>query len=437
MRLGMAADRAREGHDVVVEEDHHVVPGAPGPGVEGSQLPAPGDAEGDEARPRLGEPPEGLERGMIRAIDDHHHLERRGVGQDRVDQRGQALGAVDGGDHDRGARRTGGVLFLAWGAVSGRSRELAGAVGGEARCFYPVGTRRPGVLARWALSAVATVREVARLRPDVLVVTNPPSVAAAVGWAAGRLAGARVVLDSHPGAFGAQGDRVAARLQPVHRWVTRRADLSIVAAEPWRALVASWGARALVVHEAPGDWVLQAPQRSGRLRVLYVGRFAADEPWHEVLEAARRLPAVDVLVTGDPAGAGVEAGALPPNVSLVGYLDERRYREAVYGSDLVVSLTTEPASVMRAGCEAVWAGRPLVVSDWPVARDAFPFALHTGNSAAALVEALGRADAGYGALAGAVTAARRAQEARWEAQRDALVAGWGEPRRRARRGRGA
>jgi glycosyltransferase involved in cell wall biosynthesis len=271
-------------------------------------------------------------------------------------------------------------------------------------------------------STPLTVAHVLHRRPDVLVVTNPPCPAALVGWAIGRLVGATVVLDSHPGAFGAQGDRVAARLQPLHRWVTRHADLSIVASQEWLHAVEAWGAEAVVVHEAPGDWrPAPLPGRS-RLRLLYVGRFAADEPWRALIDAASSVPEIDVAVTGDARGAGIAARRLPPNVTLVGFLDATRYQEAVYDADAIVALTTEPGSIMRAACEAVWAQRPLVVSDWPALRAAFPYALHVHNDPAAIAAGLRQLAATYPARASQTGAARDRQVERWECQRRRLTA---------------
>lgn len=305
---------------------------------------------------------------------------------------------------------------MAWGAVPGRSAELSEVLGGRALCLYPPGGRRPPVLVRWAFSAVRTAAHVLRRRPAVVVVTNPPLPAALVAWAAGRLVGARVALDSHPGGFGAQGDRVAARLQRLHRWLARRVDLSIVAAPVWRDAVEHWGGRAVVVHEAPGDWRPAPARRHGRLRVLYVGRFAADEPWQAVVEAAADCPEIDVRITGDPARAGVDVDGLPPNVRLVGYLGAGAYREAVFDADVVVCLTTEPGSIMRAGCEAVWAGRPLVISDWPAAREVFPHAVPSANDGRDLARALRRVDRSYGSVVAAAPEARRLQLARWDEQ---------------------
>lgn len=310
---------------------------------------------------------------------------------------------------------------MAWGAVAGRSAELAEALGGEALCLYPPGGRRPPVAVRWTVSALRTVAHIVRHRPEVVVVTNPPLPAALVSWAAGRLVGAKVALDSHPGGFGAQGDRVAARLQRLHRWLARRVDVSIVAAPHWRDVVEGWGGRAIVVHEAPGDWHPAPARRHRRLRVLYVGRFAADEPWRAVLDAAAACPEVDLEVTGDPVGAGVRAEALPPNVRLVGYLDAPAYRDAVLGADVVMCLTTEPGSIMRAACEAVWAGRPLVISDWPAGREAFPRAVGTANDGPAVARALRWVDHRYESLAATASDARSVQLARWEEQRRSLV----------------
>ena len=238
-----------------------------------------------------------------------------------------------------------------------------------------------------------------------------------MAWAVGRAVRARVVLDSHPGGFGAQGDRVAARVQGLHRWLVRRVDRSLVAAPVWADLVESWGGRALVVHEAPGSWQFTPAVRHRRLQVLYVGRFAPDEPWLAVIEAAAAHPELDVLLTGDPGRAHVDPHELPGNARLVGFLTIDRYRAAVAAADVVVTLTTEPGSVMRAAYEAVWAGRPVVVSDWPVARSVFPFAVHVANDGAAVGAGLDLVDREFDRLATGAAAARDRQAARWAEQR--------------------
>jgi hypothetical protein len=315
------------------------------------------------------------------------------------------------------------VCFVAWGAVAGRSEEIAAAVGGEARCFFPPGARwRPPVLVRWVLSAVATVAYLLRRRPKVIVVTNPPIFAALVAYGCARLIGASVILDSHPGAFGVQGDRVAAKLQRLHRWMVPRAALVLCTDETWCEQVRSWGGTAAVLHEAPSRWDCPDPARHDPLRVLVVGRFTADEPVAEVVEAARMVPDCRFSLTGEPARCPPEVqAALPANAGLVGFMGPEAYRQAVADADVILTLTTEPTSVMRAAYEAVYARRPLIVSDWPIDRELFPQALHAANERAALAIAVRSMCAHYDAYAASVDHALAVQSTRWADQRRTLI----------------
>ena len=315
------------------------------------------------------------------------------------------------------------VSFIAWGAVAGRSSEIADAIGGEARCFFPQGAaRRPPAPVRYVLSSIRTVAYLLWRRPRVVVVTNPPIFAAMVAYGTARVIGAAVVMDSHPGGFGVQGDRVAARLQRLHRAIVRRVALVLVTGQAWSDTVESWGGTAVVVHEAPADWDCPAPTLHARPRVLFAARFAADEDPEAVVGAARQLPGCDFVLTGDVADCPTEVvDSAPENVSFVGFLDARSYRAVVADADIVVTLTTEPSSVMRAAYEAVYARRPVVVSDWPVARELFPYAVHTKNDADSLARAIGSMVADYERFTRSVEIARRIQLERWEDQRSVLA----------------
>ena len=315
------------------------------------------------------------------------------------------------------------VSFVAWGAVSGRSAEIAEALGGEARCFYPPGSgARPPVLVRYLLSAVRTVDYLVRVRPDLVIVTNPPVVAGCVALAWARWAGASVALDSHPGGFGAQGDTVSARLQLLHRWLVRRVDLTMVTAEGFCRQVESWGGTAVIVHEAPGNWIPVPPPDHRRPRVLCVGRFAGDEPVDVVFAAAALAPECDFVVTGniDDCPPSLRR-SVPDNVTLAGFLGPDDYRTAVSEASMILTLTTEPLSVMRAAYEAVYAGRPVIVSDWPINRDLFADAVHVGHQPEDLAAGVRRLAADYKEALARTGAARERQLDRWEAQRTALL----------------
>lgn len=318
------------------------------------------------------------------------------------------------------------VSFIAWSSVSGRSQEIAAALGGEARCFFDFGfVDRRLIPLRYAASLVRTVLYLLVRRPRAVIATNPPIFPALVAWAYGRLARAPVLLDSHPTSFGFyESKRLISQTMPLHHWLMGRVRATLVTVDELADEVRRHGGRAEIVHEAPPLWRVPAPKPlTGRATVLFVCIFAADEPAELVVEAARRLPAVDVVVTGDlrKAPPGMRERA-PANVRFAGFLDRDAYRQAIADAHVVMTLTDRPESVDRGANEAVFARRPLVVSDWPAARRYFPYAIHVENTVdgvtAGIREAVGR----YEGLRLKADLAFAEQQARWERQLETLRA---------------
>jgi glycosyltransferase involved in cell wall biosynthesis len=313
------------------------------------------------------------------------------------------------------------VLFIAWTRSSGRGSDLASAHGGEAALIYP---RIPllrgpvSTMARYLVSALRTAALLARRRPGAVIVTNPPLMPAVVVALWALMTRRPFVLDSHPSGFGLKGKAVLAKLQPVHAVLARRARAVLVTTEEFVARVNGWGGRGLVVHEAPVEF--PARRRPSEPVVLFVGVYASDEPVDVVVEAARLLPEVSFRITGDldraPAGL---AESLPPNIELVGYLRGADYLQEVVTSSLVLTLTTEPNSIMRSGYEAVYAGVPLVLTDTPALRETFPFGFFCANTGTAVAAAIQDCLAA-GADAGGPEEAVALQRARWAEQLSAL-----------------
>jgi glycosyltransferase involved in cell wall biosynthesis len=326
------------------------------------------------------------------------------------------------------------VSFIAWSSVAGRSLEMAAALDGEARCFYDFGfVRGPLIPLRYAASALRTMSYLLRRRPRAVIVSNPPVFPAVIAWLYCRIASAPLILDSHPSAFGFYETKKSVRLtMPLHRFLIRRARASIVTGDALTKMVRSAGGRAEIVHEAPPLWETSAaPPLGPRPSVLFVGIFADDEPVELVAAAAGRLAGVDFRITGDlrKCPPAVLTGK-PPNLELVGFLGPDAYREAVDASNVIITLTTRPEAVNRAAHEAVFAKRPLIISDWPAMRSYFPHAVPVENDADAVVAGIERALDEYEKLVGTAEAAAREQRERWDRQLGVLrglVAGDREP----------
>lgn len=317
------------------------------------------------------------------------------------------------------------VAFLAWTDRTERADEIAASLGGVARRFDGNGLRgRATAPLRYVLNTAATAWWLARHRPRAVITQNPPVFLGIVAWLYGLIVRVPVLLDSHPASFGRKDAGIWRLLLPVHRFLAVRARLVLVTGAELADEVREWGGAAAEVHEAPPVGLQATPSLEldgHRLQVFYVGVFAPDEPVAAVVEAARRVPDVDVLVTGDPrrAPAGLIDGA-PDNVKFVGFLQRDAYRRGLADAHAVMALTTDPTSVVRSGYEAVYAGRPLLTSDWPVLRETFPYAVHVAGRPAELAAALESLRQRYADLRSGTAAALAHQEATWTNQRAAI-----------------
>ena len=318
---------------------------------------------------------------------------------------------------------------MAWTNRGGRAGEIAQAVGGEAITVFPriLGNRKLAPL-RYAVSAAITFVVLIRKRPSAVIVTSPPVFAALCVAVYCRFNGVPFAMDNHPTAFGAKDHLVSQRLLPLTRALVKRAAATLVTTQHWVDEVERWHGRGLIVHEAPPSWTPPASNTEveGRPRIVYVGIFGGDEPVAEVVAASRLVPEFDVVITGalHRAPEGLVESA-PENVTFSGFLDEPQYVAALRLADVVCSFTTEPTSVMRAAYEAVYAARPLVVSETEASREFFPCAVFTENTATAIAEAWRTAILDRDDLLERAQEAREEQLARWEGQRMAVMGALG------------
>ena len=311
------------------------------------------------------------------------------------------------------------VSFIAWSSVAGRSREISEALGGESKCFYDFGFVDPRLISvRYVASAVRTVLYLVLRRPRAVIASNPPIFPGFIAYLYTRLSGARIVLDSHPVSFGFDPEKTVVRLtMPLQRFLIPRVDATLVTVESLVDIVDEWGGRAVIVHEAEPGWTVPpAPAIGECATVLFVNIFD-DEPVHLVTEAAQALSDVEILVTGDIRKCAPELlESHPPNLDFVGFLDEPNYLDAIAKANVVMTLSERPEDVGRAASEAVWARRPLIVSDWPAARRHFPHAVAVPNTVDGVIGGVTEALQHYDQLVEVADLAREEQRRRWDEQ---------------------
>lgn len=266
------------------------------------------------------------------------------------------------------------ALFLVWGFPRGahRSQHIAQMLGMETVHVYI--TPKQGVLSalfKYPVQAAKSLIVLARQRPQVVFVQNPPIFAPLMVYLWGLVSGAKLIIDSHTDAMLASW---WAWSLPLHRFLSRRAIVTLVTNDHLRQMIAAWGANALTLTDVPTIFSeRQSAHRGGNsFNVLFVSTVSYDEPISEVLRAASSLPEVSFRITGDyQSNAPHIIQSAPDNVHFTGYVPDEEFFGLFETAHVVMCLTTENHTMQSGASQALWLGKPIITSDWPMLREYF------------------------------------------------------------------
>lgn len=314
--------------------------------------------------------------------------------------------------------------FVVWGRPDRGPRSAALARGlGIARVLYLHAPGRPGTLGtlvRYVRQAAMTLRRLQQSRSEVIFVQSPPSPAV---WTVALyccLTGATYVVDAHSAAFD-----VTYWLRPywLQRLVARRAAVTLVTNEHWASVIRRWGGRCLVLPDVPTSFQTTGPYPvNARFPLAFVNTWAPDEPVAEVVAAARALPNVDIYITGRKAAATILLDETPSNVHFTDFLPDETYYALLSSVAAVMCLTTRDNTMQRGACEALWLGRPVITSDWPLLRSYFQGgAVHVDNTAEGIREGIERLIGSYDEYRTGVSELQRIRRADWKATKEILL----------------
>lgn len=271
------------------------------------------------------------------------------------------------------------AVFLVWGPPthSRRSAVLQRELGvGTLQLVYSTTRRGMGIAPyKYGYQFIKTLWLLARIRPRLVFVQNPPSLAVVCVYLFSLFYGTRYVVDAH-------SDALQRWYWTRPAWLTRlwarAAITTLVTNEHFQRQIEAWGGHAFVLRDIPTRFDKQASYPvnggfvNGGFNVAVVNTFAADEPLDQVLEAASALPQVQFYVTGKKKAAVAPLLATAPdNVHFTDYLPDKAYYGLLNTSDAVMCLTTRNHTMQRGACEALSLGKPIITSDWPLLRDYF------------------------------------------------------------------
>lgn len=321
------------------------------------------------------------------------------------------------------------VIFIAWSAYSRRSQLIAQQLGIPLFLIHALKRRYFLAPLRYLLQTLQTLLVLLRQRPMLTFVQNPPILAALLVYLYARLTGGAYVIDSHSGALLAPWWQWSL---PLHAFLSRRAQATLVTNDHLATLVRQWGATAYIIPDIPADFPPGQPfPVTGAFNVAVINTFSPDEPVGELLQAAAALPDVEFYITGDTIRAKPSyLTQAPANVHFTGFLDDETYIGLLRSVGGLVILTTDNHTMQRGACEALWLGQPMVISDWPLLRRYFhKGAVYTANTSAGIQESIHRLRLALPQLKTEIGRLQQERRAAWVADYHVLQALCNQPER--------
>lgn len=315
------------------------------------------------------------------------------------------------------------ITYISWAESCSRSDHTARELGGRSHMVYAsrFGSHPATIVLKYLVQWARTSRILRQEQPETVFVMTPPVFAALPGFWYTWRRGKGIVLDAHTAAFLLPRWR---HFQWLQRLLCRRAVTTLVSNEHLAGVVRSAGGHATLVPDVPVIFPDAVPfPRTAAMTVAVICSFDYDEPVAEIFAAAARLPEVQFFVTGNPRKLSTTLAAeLPPNLTLTGFLSTERYGGLLASADAVMVLTTYDHTMLRGAYEAIYQGTPVIVSDWPILREAFSEGtVHTDNSAAGIVSAIRAIAAGPDEYRAGAARLRASKLARWETTRRSIV----------------
>lgn len=227
-----------------------------------------------------------------------------------------------------------------------------------------------------------TLKIIRENKPKVIVTQNPSIILSIFSVLYCKIFGLISIVDAHnSGLFPKEGQSKIMMI--FSHAIQKFTDLTIVTNKNLKQHVKNNGGRAFVLQ----DPVPEIPKTSREVlgsgfNCLFICSFADDEPYQNVIEAAKMLPSeIHIYITGNFKKRKINHSDVPENITFLGYLSEQKYIAMLNSVNVTIDLTEREDCLVCGAYESVATEKPMILSDTKALRDYFyKGAIFTANS---------------------------------------------------------
>ena len=251
------------------------------------------------------------------------------------------------------------IVYLAWAPYNRRAECFARELGAELCLINYIKYRSPHLAPiKYPLMAIKTFWVLCQKKPKVVFSMTPPLFCVFFVYLYCLYSKAKYIIDAHTGSLVSQPWLT---LRFLHKFLCRKAAVTVVTNPYLVNLIQSWGAKSIDMNPPVVFPKLSPKKLVGKHNVLFVNSFAPDEPLEEIVQVARFFNEICFYITGDLSKAPKKTvGNAPKNVFFTGFVSNEEYIRLMTSVDGVLCFTTRDHTLLSGGEEALFMGKPLL-----------------------------------------------------------------------------
>lgn len=216
---------------------------------------------------------------------------------------------------------------------------------------------------RYLTSLLKTTFILIKEKPDIVVAQNPSVILAFFVVLLKHVFHYKCLIDAHNAGLFPCDNKVKI-LNICSKTIQKLADITIVTNNQLADIVKNNGGSAIVLPDRiPVPPVtIRVRKLTGTTNIAFICSFSSDEPFYEVIEAAKHLPKdVFIYITGKHIGK-VDPNDLSSNVIMVGFIPDNEYWDLISSADGIMVLTTRENCLVCGAYEALSVNKPMILS---------------------------------------------------------------------------